>query len=305
MNEKLIISVQDAGKARGKRIYFTNRDLNKIKEKYGEDFFLFQEKKLIAQIDLSNDKITITPLTKFNPEKIGATGDTVLKYDQVNEYTTVVEENKEFANFNYNLDELNYEPSQLDFYIPMDGKGEKYWIAEVILGEKLAFYSVGNSISIVKKENKRKAKKYFPGILNLKNVEINYVNDYLVYSPVPSFIADTAYNQISKKKINGTEIPAKISVPSDADLTPIVDMNKGKIKGLAIKKRELLAKYEINAIVSEKYNVEDLKITELNGELIWEVLTNEGKRYFDPFTGIEYDGLSKIKNPTKSVKSVN
>ncbi|MFX1451752.1 MAG: hypothetical protein ACFFCM_12965 [Promethearchaeota archaeon] len=305
MKEKLILSIQDAGKERGKRIYFTNKDLRKIKEKYGEDFFLFQEKKLLAQVDLSNDKITITPLTKIDTEKIGATRDTVLEFNQIHTYPPTVEEDKEVANYNYDLNEIDFEPSQLDFYIPMDGKGEKYWVSEVTVGEKIAFYSVATSISLEKKENKRKEKKYFPNLLTLENVKINYINDYLVYSPVPGFIADTAYTQIAKKKINGIEIPANISVPSDADLTPIVDMNKGKINGFEIKKRELLAKYEINAIISEKYKIEDINVAEINGEVVWEVLTDGEKRHFDLITGIEYDISLNPKKSAKLVKSVN
>lgn len=294
MKEKLIISVQDAGQARGKRIYFTNKDLRKLKEKYGEDFFLFQEKKLFAQVDFSNEKIIITPLSKVDVEiHKGATSDTDLQYDLIEPIESSEKGNKEFKDSIYELDELNYEPPQLDFYIPMEGTGEKYWIAEVKIRDKLVFYCVAESISLVKKEIKRKAKKYFPGLLDLKNVQINYVNDYLVYSPVPGFIADSAYTQIAEKKINGIEIPAKISIPSDADLTPIVDMKKGTIKDIQIKTRELLAKYEIEAIASEKYILEDIKIISHNGEIIWKVRTNDGMRFFDPINGAEYEKAFK------------
>jgi len=56
------VSVQRAGSDRGKRIYFDTRDIEEIKEKCGEDFFLLNDRTLIAFVDPEDSKITITPL---------------------------------------------------------------------------------------------------------------------------------------------------------------------------------------------------------------------------------------------------
>ena len=56
------VSVQRAGKERGKRIYFDTKDIDEIKEKCGEDFFLLNDRTLIAFVDPVNSKITLTPL---------------------------------------------------------------------------------------------------------------------------------------------------------------------------------------------------------------------------------------------------
>lgn len=60
--EPIIISVQDAGKERGTRIYFSYRDLKRIKEKFGENFFLFNNRRLLARVDPLNNTIIITSL---------------------------------------------------------------------------------------------------------------------------------------------------------------------------------------------------------------------------------------------------
>jgi len=59
---ELIASVQRAGEERGKRIYFDSKSMEKIKEKCGDDFFLFTERTLLAFVDPVGEKITLTPL---------------------------------------------------------------------------------------------------------------------------------------------------------------------------------------------------------------------------------------------------
>ncbi len=59
---ELIASVQRAGDERGKRIYFDNKSIEEIREKCGDDFFLFTERTLLAFIDPSEEKITLTSL---------------------------------------------------------------------------------------------------------------------------------------------------------------------------------------------------------------------------------------------------
>jgi hypothetical protein len=59
---ELVVSVQQAGNERGKRIYFDSKSIAEIREKCGEDFFLFNERILLAFVDSSDGKITLTSL---------------------------------------------------------------------------------------------------------------------------------------------------------------------------------------------------------------------------------------------------
>ena len=58
----LIASVQRAGEERGKRIYLDSKSMEKLREKSGDDFFLFTERTLLAFVDPVGEKITLTPL---------------------------------------------------------------------------------------------------------------------------------------------------------------------------------------------------------------------------------------------------
>jgi hypothetical protein len=59
---ELVASIQQAGNERGKRIYFDSKSIEEIKEKCGDDFFLFNERILLAFVDSSGRKITLTSL---------------------------------------------------------------------------------------------------------------------------------------------------------------------------------------------------------------------------------------------------
>ena len=59
---ELVASVQRAGNERGKRIYFDSKSIEEIKEKCGDDFFLLTERTLLAFVDPSEEKITLTSL---------------------------------------------------------------------------------------------------------------------------------------------------------------------------------------------------------------------------------------------------
>jgi hypothetical protein len=59
---ELVASVQRAGEERGKRIYFDSRSMEEIKEKCGDDFFLFTERTLLVFIDPVDERIILTPL---------------------------------------------------------------------------------------------------------------------------------------------------------------------------------------------------------------------------------------------------
>lgn len=59
---ELVASVQRAGNERGKRIYFDSKSIEEIREKCGDDFFLFTERTLLAFVDPAEEKITLTSL---------------------------------------------------------------------------------------------------------------------------------------------------------------------------------------------------------------------------------------------------
>jgi hypothetical protein len=59
---ELVASVQRVKNERGKRIYFDSKSMEEIKEKCGDDFFLLTERTLLVFIDLTEEKITLTPL---------------------------------------------------------------------------------------------------------------------------------------------------------------------------------------------------------------------------------------------------
>ena len=59
---ELVVSVQQAGNERGRRIYFNRRSIDEIKETCGEDFFLFNDMNLLAFVDPAKGTITITSL---------------------------------------------------------------------------------------------------------------------------------------------------------------------------------------------------------------------------------------------------
>jgi len=59
---ELVVSVQRAGNERGKRIYFDSKSIEEIKEKCGDDFFLLTERTLLAFVDPSEERVTLTPL---------------------------------------------------------------------------------------------------------------------------------------------------------------------------------------------------------------------------------------------------
>jgi hypothetical protein len=71
----------------------------------------------------------------------------------------------------------------------------------------------------------------------------------------------------------------------DVELCPVVDVGEGSIKEFEIKRREILAKYEITAIASRTSNVRDARIQEENGKLLWAISADDGEAKFDAVTG--------------------
>ncbi len=59
---ELVVSVQQAGNERGKRVYFDSKSMEEIRERCGDDFFLFTERSLFAFVDTSDGRITLTPI---------------------------------------------------------------------------------------------------------------------------------------------------------------------------------------------------------------------------------------------------
>ncbi|MFX0138029.1 MAG: hypothetical protein ACFFDN_30585 [Candidatus Hodarchaeota archaeon] len=211
----------------------------------------------------------------------------------VNKYIDLDERNEfkeSISNeFNSDMDEI-----QLDFYMPIEGTGDKYKIAEVCIGDNLGYYCVATSLSDLKKEIQRKGDKHFPGLLNTKQIRIKFLADYLVYSSVAGFIAKNAFNNVINKKVNDAEIPAYISIPNDAELTPIIIIGKNYIKDLKIKKRNILAKYEIMGIASKFGNVKNAIMTEIDNEPVWKVFTDYGELFFNPLNGEKLEEIILI-----------
>jgi hypothetical protein len=273
--ERIEITVQEAGADRGVRIYIGAKEIKKIKENYGENFFLFQGKKMVASINPTNETITISHIVPSN----GTVNSTSFVDDEVR--------------FLQNLEDVYTAPPveevpsevKLDFYMPMGGVGEEYYIAEVCVNNKLAFYCVANSPTTLDMELARIGNKHFPGLLESPQVQVKRFAEKLVYSPVPSMVAKGAYENIAPKKINNVEIPASYSVPNDAELTPIVDIGENSLEGMRVRKRGLLAKYEIMALASQAAKVTDIKLVEIEDQLIWEVLTENRELHYDLLKG--------------------
>ncbi|MFX1296644.1 MAG: hypothetical protein ACFFD2_17525 [Promethearchaeota archaeon] len=193
--------------------------------------------------------------------------------------------------FSPDIDEI-----PLDFYFPVEGTGDRFRIAEVSIKGNLCYYCVATSLSDLNKEIIRKCVKHFPGLLDLKDVKIKYTNDRLVYSSIAGFITKNALNNVPNKKINDIEIPSYISIINDAELTPVIDTGNGNLKDIKIKKREILAKYEIMAIASKFAKVKNASLFELDTEIVWKVITDNGYLFFNPFNGkkIEFNETIQV-----------
>ncbi|NVM53222.1 MAG: hypothetical protein HWN66_05925 [Candidatus Helarchaeota archaeon] len=283
--QPIIISVQDAGKERGTRIYFSYKDLKKLKENLGENFFLFKNKKLLATIDPINETIIISSFGKL-----------VTSHSKItlrNELDSIMKLND---NMGSNLDNHeDFKKKRLDFYIPIKGTGDNYWIAEICIKENLCYYCVATSQTELRKNVQEISDKHFPGLLELENTQINYFTSNLVYSPVPGYVAENAFKKITKKKIKDIEILPSISIPNDAELTPIIDMDMGKINGLSLKKRNLLAKYEIIAIATKASSVKNAMIKEIDDKILWYISTMEEDIFFDAITGEEINEIKLLE----------
>ncbi|MFX1296643.1 MAG: hypothetical protein ACFFD2_17520 [Promethearchaeota archaeon] len=292
----IIISVHGSGENRGTRIYFNSKDLRRIRKQFGDDFFLFTNKKLLAYIDPTNEAIKITTLESNKIPQPSIPTQVINNYENIEEELTFTE--KIDDDFDFDIEGI-----RLDFYIPIQGTGDRYWIAEVCLKDYLGYYCVSTSLSNLKKQIQRKGEKHFPGLMHSKNISIKYVNSNLVHSPVPEFTARNAFDKIQCKKINDVEIPAHISIPNDAELTPIVDMGKGSIKNLKIRKREILAKYEITIIASKYSTVQNSTIKDIDDEFFWCVSTNKGELLFNPINGIKIEENNPING--EKIEEIN
>jgi hypothetical protein len=255
---EMAVSIQEAGEDRGRRIYFDTRDLQEIKKICGDDFFLLTQRKLLAVVDPEVETITITPLRAV--ARVTRTGG---------------EERPEQAPLS----------QALDFYMPIAGTGEMRWIGMVSAMGKVAYYCVASSMQELLEEVHSKGDKHFPGLLNLSGAVIKHTQENVVYSPVPSHIAQKTYKSIGHKEVCGIKIPCEVSVPMDVELCPVVDVGEGSIKEFEIKRREILAKYEITAIASRTSNVRDARIQEENGKLLWAISADDGEAKFDAVTG--------------------
>lgn len=264
--DPLVLSVHHQ-KERGARVYFSYRDLKKIREVLGEDFFLLNQKKLEAYIDPVNETITISASKDYNSTS---------NQSLIGSSTTILESIPEQSD-----DEDIFAPTGLDFYIPIQGTGDRYWIAEVSVKGELAYYCIATTRAQLEREIHRKADMHFPELLDSDLVEIQDFSGYLVHSPVPGTIAGRTYNNIADKKLQDVEISASISLPNDADLTPLVDLGRGQIEGLTIRKRTLLAKYEVIAIGAKYARVDEATVMDYKNSLVWHLTTSNGDLFID------------------------
>lgn len=174
----------------------------------------------------------------------------------------------------------------LHFFAPMEG-GEYYWTAKISVAGKVAYYCVSVTLLGLLHQILEKGQTHFPGLLEVKSVNLEISREALVYTPVPSHIAERAYKKIPKKEVKEAKIPASVSIPTDVELTPIVEFAEDKVKGFIITGREVLAKYEVSAIATAKtkQKIKDAHIDEENSKVFWMLTSNNKEMRFDLTTG--------------------
>ena len=172
----------------------------------------------------------------------------------------------------------------LNYFIPME-EGEFYWVAKIAVSGKAAYYCVSETLLSLLLQVLEKGQTHFLGLLDVKGVSLEISSENFAHSPVPGHIANKAYKNIPEKRVGETLIPAIVSIPVDVELEPISELGK-RVKGFTITRREILAKYEISAIVNSKseHEIEDFHIEEINGEVFW-VASDNGKKLFNCMTG--------------------
>jgi uncharacterized membrane protein YkoI len=171
--------------------------------------------------------------------------------------------------------------------MPMED-GKCYWTAKISVAEDVAYYCVSETLLDLLRQILEKGQTHFPGLLEVKSINLETSREILAHTPVPSHIAERAYKKIPEKEIKEAKIPAFVSIPIDAELMPIVKLlDEEKGKGFIIASRKILAQYEILAIATAKtkQKIEDARIEEKNGKVFWVVFSDDKEMRFDLTTG--------------------
>lgn len=179
----------------------------------------------------------------------------------------------------------------LDFYQPIEGKGEYHWIAKISIADKTAYYCAARTIKDLIYQILDKEQKYFPNCLELEksNIEISrerlvhtYVDDDFVEKTCERFEAEGRSKMIGEAKIKPS-----ISVPADAELMPIVEPGEEKTKGFMITKRNLLAKHEILAAAAPRIEkeIQEAYIGKKGDGIVWISTLDRDKFILGPSTG--------------------
>lgn len=178
----------------------------------------------------------------------------------------------------------------------MEG-GECYLTAKISLAENAAYYCVSETLLGLLRQILEKGQTHFPGLLEVKSVNLEISREMLAQTPVPSHIAERAYKKIPKKEVKEAKIPASVSIPTDVELTPIAEFGEAQVKGFIITGRKVLAKYEVLAIatVKTKEKIKGAHIEEKSGKVFWVVASDNKEMQFDLTTG----ELLKV-HPSKS-----
>jgi len=164
----------------------------------------------------------------------------------------------------------------------MDG-GECYWTAKISVAGNAAYYYVSETLLSLLRQILEKGQTHFPGLLEVKNVNVEISREMLVHSPVPSHIAERSYEKIPNKEVKEAKISVSVSIPADVELTLIVEFDEEKVKGFKITRRNVLAKYEVLAIAAAKtkQKIKGAHIEGKHGKVFWVVASDDKEMRFD------------------------
>ena len=134
---------------------------------------------------------------------------------------------------------------RLHFFIPMED-GKCYWTAKISVAGDAAYYCVSETLSDLLRQILEKGQTHFPGLLEVKSINLETSGEILAHTAVPSHIAERAYKRIPEKEIKEAKIPVFVSIPIDAELAPIVELlDEEKCKGLIITSRKVFAHWVV------------------------------------------------------------
>ncbi len=175
---------------------------------------------------------------------------------------------------------------RLQFFMPMED-GECYWAAKISVAGNAAYYCVSETLLDLLRQILEKGQTHFSDLLELGSVNLEIAKETLAHVPIPNHVTQRAYEKISDKEIKEAQISPFISIPIDAELTPMVELYEEKVKGFIITRRKVLARHEILAIAAAKTNrkIEHVHVEQKNSKVFWVVFSNDKEMRFDITTG--------------------